>query len=335
MLAAMTKSTLARRRKQSWYGAKPLIKRALARPVPHAVMRRVATLLGDRIRRERLPAPASLREVTAQMAGVTFVMQRPDRCIVAKELYWGRGQRPRPEDQLALDTFAVLARDAQLVLDVGAYTGIFSLLAARVSPAAQVHAFEVVPDVAQAALHNMAANDLSERVAVHARGIGKDGDTVQIATGSGGSALPDFYSTKEHFADGVTVDVSSLDAVANGLTTPPPAAVKIDVEGTEDTVLLHAQSFLGSHRPDILCEILAGVADTEAVQAALAPHGYRYFRVEEHALAPHSELVASERYRDWLFTTRSDADLASVGIPLAAGRGRREMSGPEYSDAQD
>lgn len=305
-----------RRRRQTWYGAKPLVKRVLAGPVPHAIMRRVVPLFGDRIRRERLPAPARLAEVTAHMAGVTFVMRRPDRCIVAKELYWGQGVRPRPEDQLALDVFAALAREAHLVLDVGAYTGVFSLLAAKVAPGAEVHAFEVVPDVAAAARENVAANALTGQVTVHPAGLGKDGDTVRIATGSGGSALPDFYSTRLRFGDGVPVEIRSLDAVTAALSVPPPALVKIDVEGTEDVVLQHGQRFLESHRPDILCEVLPGSADPPAIRDALARHGYRYFRVERHALHEQPRLAPSELFRDWLFTTRADADLAALGVPV-------------------
>lgn len=306
----------ARRLRQTWYGTKPLVKRTLAQPLPHAVLRRVAALVGNRIRRERLPAPAALDQVTAHMAGVSFVMRRPDRCIVAKELYWGQGARPRPEDQLALDVFASLARDARLVLDVGAYTGVFSLLAAKVAPAAQIHAFEVVPDVAAAARDNVAANDLSDRVTVHTAGLGKDGDTVRVATGSGGSALPDFYSTKLRFTAGVPVELRSLDAVTGSLSVPPPAVVKIDVEGTEDVVLRHGQAFLQSHRPDILCEVLPDAADPGAVEGFLAPHGYRYLQVERQTLREHRSLAPSSEFRDWLFTTRGDAELTALGIPV-------------------
>lgn len=307
----------ARRRRQTWYGAKPLVKRTLARPLPHAIMRRAATLLGDRLRRERLPAPAALDAVTARMAGVTFIMRHPDRCIVAKELYWGNGVRPRAEDQFALDVFAALARDANLVLDIGAYTGVFALLAARVAPAAEVHAFEVVPDVAAAARENVAANDVSGRVTVHTAGLGAEGDSVRIATGSGGSALPDFYSTKLYFAEGELVKLRSLDAVADESSSPPPALVKIDVEGTEDVVLKHGQSFLKSHRPDILCEVLHDASNPSALEDALAPHGYRYLQVESRTLREHPSLVPSREFRDWLFTTRSNAELTALGIPVA------------------
>lgn len=304
-----------RARRQSWYGIKPLVKRVLAQPGAHTLMRGGVTLLGDRVHRERLPAPARMKQVTARMSGVTFDMLRPDRCIVAKELYWGKGKRPRAEDQFALDLFASLARDARLVLDVGAYTGIFSLLAAEVSDAAQVHAFEVVPLVAEAARENAAVNGFDGRVAVHSHGVGKDGDIVQIADGAGGSALPDFYSTKQHFGDGVRVEVHSLDAVVAQLDATPPTLVKIDVEGAEDVVLEHAQWFLAAHRPDILCEILPD-ANTAAVQAALAPHGYRFYRVERGAVSEQPDLVPHAEFRDWLFTTKDPGELASREIPV-------------------
>jgi FkbM family methyltransferase len=306
----------ARHRRQSWYGTKALVKRLLAQPGIHVAVRGGAAILGDRIDRARLPAPARLRHVTARMSGVTFVMLHPDRCIVAKELYWGGGRRPRAEDQFGLDVFAVLARDARLVLDVGAYTGVFSLLAARVAPRAQVHAFEVVPEVAAAARENVVANGLSGRVTVHAAGVGEQGSTVTVASGSGGSALPDFYSTRLHFAGGEQVDVRSLDAIVTEIDLPPPALVKIDVEGTEDVVLAHAQSFLASHQPDILCEILPA-SNTAAVQAALGPYGYRFYRVERQALNPQSQLVPSPEFRDWLFTPKSSGELAARGIPVA------------------
>lgn len=309
----------ARGRRQSWYGAKATVKRVLSWRVPHLVMRGGAAFLGERVHRERLPAPAHLDAVQARMAGVSFVMERPDRCVIAKELYWGHGVRPRPEDQLALDVFARLARGSELILDIGAYTGIFSLLGARVAANAEVHAYEVVPEVAKAALDNVVANDLLQRVFVHVEGVGKDGDAVRVAVGEGGSALPDFYSTRLRFDDGVQVPVVSLDSIAQSLpdaTRGVPTVMKIDVEGTEDVVLGNAQEFLATNQPDMVCEILPGVANVASVQGALAPHGYHFFRFERQGLTRHGQVVADEPYRDWLFTTRTDDELTALGVPL-------------------
>ncbi|NED99069.1 FkbM family methyltransferase [Phytoactinopolyspora halotolerans] len=310
-----------RSRRHSWYGAKPTVKRVLSWRVPHAVVRTCASMLDDRIRSERLPAPARVHEVEAHMAGVSFVMKDPDRCVIAKELYWGHGVRPRPADQLALDVFAALAKDAKLILDVGAYTGLFSILGARVAEDAQVHAFEVVPAVAKAALDNVVANDLLRRVTVHIQGVGKDGDSTRIAVGDGGSALPDFYSTELYFEHGVDVPVYSLDAIMHSMPESVRGAatlVKIDVEGTEDVVLQNAQEFLEANRPDILCEVLPDSGDADRVATALAPHGYRLLRVEPDTLVEYGELSPSIHCRDWLFTTKSDAQLAAAGVPLPA-----------------
>lgn len=284
------------------------------------MLRQGASLAGDRIQRERLPAPAHVKAVQARMAGVSFIMRRPDRCIIAKELYWGKGMRPRPADQLALDVFARLVPGTRLVLDIGAYTGIFSLLAARVNADAEVHAFEVVPEVAKAALDNVVANDLLTQVSIHTGGVGKDGDSVTMAVGDGGSALPDFYSTELHFEQGVHVPIRSLDSMLHTLPEAmrgAPTVMKIDVEGTEDVVLQNGLELLAANRPDIVCEILPDKANTTGVQAALEPHGYRFFRFEEQALTAHATLEAREPFRDWLFTTKSDDELAARGVPLS------------------
>jgi FkbM family methyltransferase len=311
-----------RARRQSWYGTKRLVKRVLGWRLPHLVLRRCRSLLPSGVALERLPAPAHVRSVTGRVDGASFTMLRPDRCVVAKELYWGGGRRPRPQDQLALETFARLVRDADVVLDVGAYTGIFALLAAAVAPRARVHAFEIVPANAMAALENVVANDALSTVTVHLAGVGEDGSSVRVPLGTGGSALPDFYSTALHFESGVRVPVVSLDAVARCLPEPGPACrhvvMKIDVEGSEEQVLRSGGDFLARWRPDILCELLPGSADVAAVEDLLRPHGYRYLLVGADALVPRPSLVPDARLRDWLFTRLSDHDLASLGVPVRA-----------------
>jgi FkbM family methyltransferase len=306
------------RRRQSWYGTKAIVKRALSRRLPHFVVRQCVRVLGDRFHYERLPAPATLGRVTAQMSGVEFVMLRPDHCIVAKEIYWGAGKRPRPADQLALDVFAFLARDARLVFDIGAYTGVFSLLAAQVSPDAEVHAFEVVPDVARAMADNVAANHLEDAITVHNEGVGRDGEWVRIGTEPTASALPDFYSTGMHFDHGIDVPLRSLDAIMEsigaGTSSRGATIVKIDVEGSEDEVLGHGRLFLKALQPDIICEILPDRANVSAVRKILDDHGYRYLRIEDAGLTEHAGPVPSTAHRDWLLTVRSDAELA--GLPI-------------------
>jgi hypothetical protein len=136
-------------RRQSWFGLKRHVKRFMSLPVPNAILGLVARVFPS-LRSGRLPAPAALREVEGRVGGATFVMVDPARCENAKELYWGRGRRPKAQDRLALDTVAVLAREADTFLDVGAYTGLFALAVTAFAPKVDVHAFEIVPAVADA-----------------------------------------------------------------------------------------------------------------------------------------------------------------------------------------
>lgn len=113
-------------RRQSWFGLKRFVKRFLALRVPNATLR-LASKAAPSLRAGRLPAPARLEEVSGRVGDVTFVLLDPARCENAKELFWGRGRRPNAHDRLALDTVAALARGSDAFLDVGAYTGLFTM----------------------------------------------------------------------------------------------------------------------------------------------------------------------------------------------------------------
>lgn len=301
--------------RQSWFGLKRHAKALLSRSVPQAILRRMRTFVpADWL--GRLPAPANVRSVTGDVHGVEFVMLRPDRCVVAKELYWGQGHRPKPQDQFAIELFATLAERSDVVLDIGAYTGLFSLVSTAVNPTIQAHAFEIVPEVHRLLVENCVRNAVADRVHAHQEGIGAPEFVMRVPVGSGGSALPDFYSSRLRFDDGVLVPFRSLDATLDLAPKSGRVLVKIDVEGTENEVLRHGQSFLAAFRPPILCEVLAGVADAAELGSILSPHGYRFYLVHEAGLASRPTLEPDPRFRDWLIAPQSADELRELGIPL-------------------
>jgi FkbM family methyltransferase len=304
-------------KKQSWFGLKRHVKRFMSWRVPNAVLREVARLVPS-LGQGRLPAPASVHEVTAHVDGISFVMLDPARCEVAKELYWGRGRMPRPQDAFALDTVTHLARDADALMDVGAYTGVFSLAGAAANPKLQIHAFEIVPQVAGALEANLRRNDMTRRVQVHVEGLGEEGKTMRVPTGEGGSALPSFYSSRMHFEDGVEIPFRSLDSLIGVLGGVQYVVMKIDVEGTEDELFRHGQRFLERFRPHMLCEVLYGVADPRVLEGLLSSHGYRFYAMRERAAVARDHIDPDPQFRDWLFSTSDPSELASAGIRTLA-----------------
>ena len=318
--------TLAGRR-QRWFGLKPLVKTGLsARPL-HPLLR-VAARLVPGIRAGRLPAPAGLAEVAGTAAGARFVLVDPGRCEIAKEFYWGGGHRPDPADALALDIVTALARRAAVLLDVGAYTGVFTVAAAAANPGLRVHAFEMVTAVVAGLQRNVDRNGIADRVRVHPTGVGASGTRMRVPSGEGGSALPCFYSAHMEFAEGFEVEFLALDDLLplelpeveaeQRADAPGQVVMKIDVEGAEDPVLAHGQELLARHRPDILCEVLHGQADGRALEALLAPHGYRWYLVRADDIAARERIVPDPVHRDWLFSARTPAALeADLGRIIA------------------
>lgn len=297
-------------RRQSWYGLKKHAKRCLSMRFPHLATRAATWAVPSLRRRGRLPAPVGLREVAGRAGDRQFVMLRPDRCVVAKELYWGNGRRPRPEDDFAVQLFARRAARADVVVDVGAYTGLFTLVATAVNPNLRVHAFEMVPDVHRALADNCERNGVTGRVVLHQAAVGAPGSSITVPAGSAGSALADFYSTRLHFDSGVSVPTTSLDELAESVWGR--VLLKVDVEGTENEVFRHGQRLLASLRPTILCEVLHEVADPPGLEALLAPHGYRFFLIREGDLLPAAHIEPDPRFRDWLFTTETPEELAPI-----------------------
>jgi hypothetical protein len=94
--------------------------------------------------------------------------------------------------------------------------------------------------------------------------------------------------------------------------------MKVDVEGTENEIFSKGGEFLEAFRPDIVCEVLDGVADAPGLEKLLAPYDYRHYVVREHDLLLREHIEPNVRYRDWLFTGRSAEELRSAGIPVTS-----------------
>lgn len=302
-----------RARRQSWFGAKKHVKTTLSHPLIHPLLRLAAPRM-SRERMGRLPAPRELLEVKATVADGEFVMLRPDRCEVAKELYWGEGRRPDPADAFAIDLVVRLSADARTFLDVGAYTGIFTLATVANHPTLSAHAFDMVPPVVRMLRANLVRNGFANRTAVHQAGVGDPSLTARMPSVDSGSALPSFLSSDMEFDDGEDVGFLSLDSFT--VEVEGPVVMKIDVEGGETDVFAHGQSFLAAHRPDMLCEVLPD-GDGPTLEEQLQPHGYRYFHVGADEVSERSRIVPDPGVRDWLFTTRTPDQLRDAGIPVA------------------
>lgn len=168
----------------------------------------------------------------------------------------------------SLETWALMcaAADGGLVLDVGTYTGLYTIGARLLG--AHVLAFEPMPVNLARAKANCVLNGVDDKV--NRKAISDSTGKAEL----GHSYVP-FTSgaslVHERPKQSMSVDTLALD----DLGLQQMAAMKIDVERAEPLVLRGARETLKRCRPEILLEVL-GQAEGDAVLEALDGLGYKH-----------------------------------------------------------
>lgn len=163
-----------------------------------------------------------------------------------------------------------LARGAGVFVDVGAYSGLYTVLACLADPRLRAVAFEPNPRKLPQLARNVAANGLAGRVRVVGEALGDRAGTATLAVPSDDSAASLRAAAPGERA--VRVPVATGDARLRGL---PVGLVKIDVEGREPEVLRGMAGLLRARRPHVIAECLEPDA-LARVWHTLSGYGYRH-----------------------------------------------------------
>jgi FkbM family methyltransferase len=164
----------------------------------------------------------------------------------------------------------------EVVYDVGANTGVYSLAVAASVPGASVVAFEPNPDVREHLSANVRLNGF-ENVDVRGEGVG-DRSGARTFYRSTYDELGSFRREnaagwEARVRDAVEVPVATLDGVVARGEAPPPDHLKVDVEGFGREVLTGARETLETHRPAVYFEPHDG-EDLDAIGSLLEAAGY-------------------------------------------------------------
>ncbi len=167
---------------------------------------------------------------------------------IASMLYWRGLDGWEPA---TIRTFLRLISPGSAVLDVGANSGLFALLAGRRDPSVEVHAVEPVSRVFSLLGSNVALNGL-ENVTCH-RLACSDREGAAVLRVPAGEPVPVMASLLAGWCEGPStdeaVDCVTVDAMVATYDLPRVEVIKIDAEGSEDAVLRGARVTLDRHRP--------------------------------------------------------------------------------------
>ena len=190
-------------------------------------------------------------------------------------------------------------KSSRCFVDVGANCGIYTVAGAVVNPALRIIEIEPVPKIMEALANNVRRNGIADRVTLVSNAIGNRDGVVDFHMAENplmGSLNAAGY--KGQSGTVITVECRRLDGVIDELGARPDF-IKIDVEGFEDAVLEGAGNTLQKFRPHLVLEANPGDPCTHMTEL-LRRHRYTMNLITEAGPLRREEIVADERYRNWL-----------------------------------
>lgn len=184
-------------------------------------------------------------------------------------------------ERASVERWIAFARNAEVVLDIGANTGLYALVAAAAAQNARVFAFEPLLRVTALLSQNCALNP-DFAIEVVSKAAGAESGTAQIYDPGGDNCysaslkagfLPEARTTT------YPVEVVAIDDFVAERKLARVDLVKVDVEGFDASVLAGMKNTIERFAPIILIEQLG---DDQEV-----PAGYRVERVDARNVLLH------------------------------------------------
>lgn len=207
------------------------------------------------------------------------------------ELFW-RGLKGW--EAVSFELWIKLCKDAEVIFDVGANTGVFALIAKTIQPNSKVYAFEPVKRVSQKIHYNNELNNYDikviQKAAADYDGVGTIydpmGEHLYSVTVNKNGNSPD----KEVAA--VEIETIKLSTFIEAEGLQKIDLMKIDVESFEPEVLEGLGEYLQRFQPSIIIEILGediGVRVNEIMKNL----DYLFFKVEDNTRLVRTDQISN------------------------------------------
>ena len=227
---------------------------------------------------------------------------------IPTQLFWRGWLGYEPE---VTSVFYDLAKKADVIFDVGAHIGYFSILAARANAECRVYAFEPLKRVYERLERNVVANEIDNVQCFHTAVGDREGmqefyfpdEQAPVSSSLRQDML--LATLGEDVVRNVTVPVVTLDSVATRLNLDSVDLIKLDTERTEHDVLAGCSEILKRYRPDIICEVWPDADNTQQLEDLLRPHDYSFYQLLREGPARRSRIQPSVDALNYLFTTKS------------------------------
>lgn len=156
----------------------------------------------------------------------------PRACVYASAFASGKYEL---DTRLLLES---LLRPGMVVVDLGAYLGYFSLIAAKhVGEKGKVYAFEPDPTNYALLLKNIRANHYDNIIIAVQKAVSSQGGSVPLFLSEQEGSGTSLYQVSSSGTRSVMIEATTLDEFFESEGWPPVHVIKMDVEGAEKAAL--------------------------------------------------------------------------------------------------
>lgn len=226
--------------------------------------------------------------------------------MIENEIFWSGLKNGWEKESIGL--WLKLCERSEYVLDLGANTGIFSLIAKAVNPDSKVYAFEPVQRVFEKLKQNVALNSY-DVVCVDKAVSNFAGKAFIYDTNAEHilSVTVNFnYLPSSIKVEKVEIETITLNNYIRENKIPRIDLMKIDVETHEPEVLEGFSEYLNQFRPTMLIEILNNEIGAK-VEKLTEGMGYLYFNIDENKGIHQTEHIKKSDYYNYLLCDEKTA----------------------------
>ncbi len=203
---------------------------------------------------------------------------------LTSRIYWNGAQAFEPE---VLLPFLAMSPGSRGTLDIGAYSGWYSLLASAANRQSKVFAFEANPVVAEALSANLRLN-CSSNIQIFECAVSDAEGMAQFHVGSEGLASSSSLLVEwKGLHRTIEVPSRTIDSIMESEGNPPVDLAKIDIEGAEGNAIRGMERTIDRWAPVMIVELLHDHRDGfRPVARSLMTRGYRCYECREDELIP-------------------------------------------------
>lgn len=236
-----------------------------------------------------------------------FFNMQHDGTEIENDLFW-RGLGGGWE-RISMQYWIELCRNAKVIVDIGANTGVYSLVAKAINPSAKIYAFEPLRQMFTKLIFN---NDINryDIICIEKAASDQNGKAIIYETGRDHVNAASLNAETRPYGNlniETEIEAVTLDTFITTNNVDKIDLIKIDVECHEPNVMEGYKKYLSKHRPDFLIEVLTDEVG-EKLEQVFDGLQYYYFNIDDkNGSIRKTDRIKKSDYFNYLVCTEESA----------------------------